>query len=165
MFKRKTEKFAQTLLQANCFAPLPTGKTIAERFNFGKKPNFLAVFGSGVNKPLQLNYLASAPQVVKLMRPAWATGAKLVKKVVYLKDFDDFKGRQRAVVMLGAKMDKRKAMSQMISRGLQSVRGLKSYLVDSSFYHLGLEKEFAEAAPKEESEAYGEAVCFLKVLT
>ena len=70
---------------ANCFKPMKgSGKTIAERFSFGKNEAFLAVFANE-DPPLQLNYLQNAEYVAKQIKPRLKFG---IQKIVYKKDWD-----------------------------------------------------------------------------
>lgn len=146
-----------------------TGKTIAERFNFGKKPNFLAVWGPTKDEPLQLNYFTSVKQVLQQMKPMFGTGkaASIAQRVVYLKDFDRFKKLSRSVVLLGKTADKRKSMEEMLQPHFKNgddkdLLGLKVFSIDSSFHHLSLQKDFVNLAPTPEESEYGDAICFLK---
>lgn len=155
-----------TTLQVNCFKPLPTNQTIAERFNFGKNANFLAVFGEQ-EQPLQLNYLTSADQVMKQIKPMLSQtgGGNLVQRVVYLKDFERFKKVSRSVGLLYKTSDAAKGMAGLLKpHQVGDLRtGLKVFGIDSSFYHLSLDPDFVEAAPVfEDAQNLGQAICFVK---
>jgi hypothetical protein len=60
-----------------------SGRTVAERFNFGKNDGFLAIFANG-DRPGMLNYLQNAKEVregCEIIRPGMLNYLQNAKEV------------------------------------------------------------------------------------
>ncbi|CAD7923594.1 unnamed protein product [Amoebophrya sp. A120] len=158
---QKDKKAGDTkFITANCFKPMSSGKTIAERFSFGKNEGFVAVFANE-DPPVQLNYLQSAEYVAKQIKPMLKTG---ITKIVYKKDWDKIK-KKRSFLLLGGKTHpKLNNMHAVFSPEVKNYRKTKIATVDTSFWEVNqLDEEFVKAlpAPEEDSE-FGTAMCVVK---
>lgn len=147
------------VVAANCFKKMMNGKTIAEQWNFGKKDGFIAVFTAG-KKPVQLNYMPTGKYVAKQVKPMVKTG---VQRVVYLRDFEGCQGNKNCVILASKNKEVIGRMEARVKPLMKNNRDLTVVSVDSSFYKVTVDADFAKQKPEQGEDAqYGEAICVAK---
>ncbi|CAD7930016.1 unnamed protein product [Amoebophrya sp. A25] len=158
MIHKDKKTAATNFITSNCFKPMKSGKTIAERFNFGKNEGFIAVFAND-DPPVQLNYLQSAEYVVKQIKPQLKTG---IVKIVYKKDWEKIR-KKRSYLLLGAKSSVQiTKMHEVYTPELKTYRKTRIASVDTSFWEINTSEEVKSVMPKEDPD-YGLAMCVVKV--
>lgn len=143
---------------ANCFKKLTSGRTIAERFNFGKNEGFIGIFANG-NKPVQLNYLPNAKNVAKQIK---GYIAREIQKVVYLKDFDSCKTKKSCMILMGKQQNALARAQSLIKPSLDHYRKVQVNSVDTSFWDVNIDSAFKPETGFEEDAMYGAAICVVK---
>lgn len=147
-----------TVHAANCFKKMSSGRTIAQRFNFGKNEGFIAIYANG-NKPVQLNYLPNAKNVAKQIK---GYIARSIQKVVYLKDFDSCKQKKSCMVLMGKQQNALARAQSLIKPSLDHYRKVQVSSVDTSFWDLNIDSAFKPETGFEEDPMYGAAICVVK---
>ena len=90
-------------------------------------------------KPLQLNFLQSAKAVAKQITPLLNVG---IKKVVYLKDFEQCQGLGGCMVLGGKQKALSTNMEEFYKEHLKTYRGLPVVSIDTGLYKIKLDEEF-----------------------
>lgn len=147
------------VIAANCFQKMKSGKTIAERFDFGKNEGFIGVFANE-DTPKMLNYLRSADHVLKQIKPMLKP---TLAKIVYKNDWEETKKRKTFMILGAQKKPMLTNMEMVFQPLVKEFRRVKVVSVDTSFWKVDTSEEFDKLVPTDTDKDYGYAMCVSRI--
>lgn len=143
----------------DCFTSMTSGKSVSERFDFGKNEGFIGIF-SNEDTPTMLNYLQSAAHVHKQLRPLLKP---TLSKITYIKDWEKTQKRKTLLILESKSRSALTNMELVFQPMVKAFRRVKVVAVDTGFWKFDTSEEFEKLAPGNSDKDFGEAVCVTRI--